>query len=113
MWLQGYFKDVECMWPDNAHDVKVFANSSLNQILQNNLIPNTLHLPRENVNEIIPNYIIGDPVYPLHLYCIKEHESCSNGAEVIFNNMLRSVTNPFSTDRSEGFVARRLLTDLI
>ena len=56
----------------SVHDAKVFTNSSLNQILQkSNLIPNTLHFPRPNVNEIIPNYIIGDPAYPLLLCCIK------------------------------------------
>ena len=25
--------DIECMWPGSIHDTKVFANSSLNQIL--------------------------------------------------------------------------------
>ena len=51
----------ECMWPGRVHDAKVFANSSLNQIPQNNLILNTPHFSRQNVNEIIPNYVIGDP----------------------------------------------------
>ena len=82
--------DVECMWPGSVHDAKVFANSSLNQ---NDLIPNTLHFPRQNINEIIPNYIIGNPAYPLLPYCIKEYESCSNDTEVIFNSMLRSARN--------------------
>ena len=90
---RSYFMDVEFMWPDSVHDAKVFANSSLNQILQNNLIPNTLHFPRQNVNEIIPNCVIGDPAYPLLPYCIKEYESCSNDPEVIFNSMLRSARN--------------------
>ena len=53
--------DVECMWPGSVHDAKVFANSLLSQLLQNNPIPNTLHFPRQNVNKIIPNYVIGDP----------------------------------------------------
>ena len=61
-----------------VHNAKVFANSSLNQIQQNNLIPNTLYLSEQNVNEIILNYIIDDPVYSLSPYCIKECESCSN-----------------------------------
>ena len=78
------------MWPGSVHDAKVFVNSSRNQILQNNLIPNTLHFPRQNVNETIPNYIIGDPAYPLLPYCIKEDESYSNDAEVVFSSMLRS-----------------------
>lgn len=46
-----------------VHNAEVFANSSLNQIQQNNLIPNTLYLSEQNVNEIILNYIIDDPVY--------------------------------------------------
>lgn len=46
-----------------VHNAKVFANSSLNQIQQNNLIPNTLYLSEQNVNEIILNYIIDDHVY--------------------------------------------------
>ena len=81
------------MWPGSVHDAKVFVNSSRNQILQNNLIPNTLHFPRQNVNETIPNYIIGDPAYPLLPYCIKEDESYSNDAEVVFSSMLRSARN--------------------
>ena len=97
--------DVECMWPGSVHDAKVLANSSLNQIL-NNLIPNTLHFPRQNVNEIIRNYIIGDPACPLLPYCIKEYESCSNDAEIIFNSMLRSARNQI--ERTFGRLKTRL-----
>ena len=71
---RGSFMDIECMWPGSVHDENVFTNSSLNQILQNNLIPNTLHFPRQNVNEIIPNYVIVGPAYPLFPYCINEYE---------------------------------------
>ena len=90
--------DVECMWPGCVHDAKVFANFPLNQILQNNLNLNTLRFPVQNVNEVITNYIIGDPAYPLRPHCIKEYESCSNDAEVIFNSMLRSARNQIECD---------------
>ena len=62
--------DIECIWPGSVHNAHVFARSSLNQILQSNLIPNMLHFPRQNVNEVIPNYIIGDSDYPLLPYFI-------------------------------------------
>ena len=77
---RSYFMDAENMWPANLHYAKFFANSSLNQILQNNLIRKTLHFHRQNVNEMIKNCITGGPAYPLLPYCINEYESCSNDA---------------------------------
>ena len=62
---RSYLMDAENMWPANLHYAKFFANSSLNQILQNNLIRNTLHFHRQNVNEMIKNYITGGPAYLL------------------------------------------------
>ena len=41
----------------------------------------------------IPNYLRGDPTYPLTLYSMKEYQSCSSNSEVIFDNLLRSARN--------------------
>ena len=85
--------DVECMWPGSVHDAKVFANSSINMKLRNTTLPQVFQMPLQGAGKI-PNYLIGDPAYPLVPFCMKEYEHCSNDAEVIFNNMLRSARNP-------------------
>ena len=41
----------------------------------------------------VPNYVIGDPAYPLTPYCMKEFESCTTNAQVLFNELLRSARN--------------------
>ena len=64
--------DVECMRLGNVHNAKIFANFSSNHMLQNNLISDMLYFPRQNVNKIITNYIMGDTAYPLLSNCIKE-----------------------------------------
>lgn len=90
---KGYFMDVECMWPGSVHDAKVFANSSVNHKLRNNILPGTLQYPVPGELKV-PHYLIGDPAYPLVPFCMKEYESCSNNQEVIFNSMLRCARNP-------------------
>ncbi|XP_028413101.1 putative nuclease HARBI1 [Dendronephthya gigantea] len=84
--VKGYFMDVECRWPGSVHDEKVFLNSFVRNKLQSGELPQTFNhlLPGHNP---IPNYVIGDPAYPLTPNCIKEFQSCKTDAEVIFNNM--------------------------
>lgn len=84
--------DIECMymWPGSVHDAKVFANSDINLKLRNNKIPTVY----QSINGVkIPNYVIGDPAYPLTPICMKEYESCTSNGEVIFNNILWSARN--------------------
>ena len=69
--FKGYFMDVECRWPGSVHDAKVFSNSFVKNKLQSGELPQTFNnlLPGDNK---IPNYLIGDPAYPLTPHCIKE-----------------------------------------
>ena len=91
--FRGQFMDVDCRWPGSVHDAKVFANSSINKKLSKGQLPSTfLQLLPGRLK--VGNYLIGDPAYPLVPYCLKEYESCSTNAQVIFNNLLRSARNP-------------------
>ena len=89
---KGYFIDVECKWPGSVHDAKVFANSTINKKLSEGTLPQTSYNLLAGY-ESIPNYLIGDPAYPLTHFCMKEYQSCSNNEEVIYNNILRSARN--------------------
>ena len=85
--------DNECMWPGSVHDAKVFTNSSINKLLRGSKLPHTFQtIGRSNIK--VPNYLIGDPAYPLVPYCMKEYNSCKSNEEVVFNTMLRSARNP-------------------
>ena len=90
---KGVFMDVDCRWPGAAHDAKVFASSAINQRMKNKDIPEIFNylVPGE---EKVPNYLIGDPAYPLLPNVMKEYAKCENNAQVVFNNMLRSARNP-------------------
>ena len=94
--------DVDCRWPGSVHDLcsarslecaKVFANSQIGIKLHNHAMSITEQVVVPGRGKV-PNYLIGDPAYPLTSYCIKEFEKCSCDSEVIFNSMLRSARNP-------------------
>ena len=70
---KGYFMDVECKWPGSVHDAKVFSNSNLNRKLNEGKLPKTFHCLLPGF-EAVPNYLIGDPAYPLTPFCMKEFQ---------------------------------------
>eukprot|EP00794_Sanderia_malayensis_P020675 gene20675-biopygen17064 len=89
---EGYFLDVDCSWPGSVHDAKVFGNSAINKLFQENKLPKLEK--KLNSNDIdVPPVILGDPAYPLLPSVLKEYSSCTSDDEVMFNIMLRSVRN--------------------
>ena len=90
---RGYFLDVECIWPGSCHDAKVFSNSEICKRLRSKELPETYRIVLPG-HPKVPNYVIGDPAYPLTPNCLKEYESCTTNAQVIFNSMLRAARNP-------------------
>ena len=90
---RGLFLDVECTWSRSVHDAKMVANSGINKKLQNSQSPKAGQciLPRMAP---VPNYIIGDPDYSLTPFCMKELDTCSSNADVVFKNLLRNFRNP-------------------
>ena len=90
---QGIFMDVDCRWPGCVHDAKVFANSNVHNKLKSGNLPPTFNNLVPGYDKI-PNYLIGDPAYPLTPNCMKEYQSCKTNSEVLFNNMLREARNP-------------------
>ena len=89
---KGQFLNVEIKWPGSVHDARVFANSDVNKMLQNKLIPMVLKelLPGEDK---VPPVILADPAYPLLPNVMKEYACCTNNEQVVFNEMLRSARN--------------------
>ena len=61
------FMDVECSWPGSTHDIKIYAQSSINIKMRNGELPTVLQALSENTGKI-PNYLIGDPAYILTPY---------------------------------------------
>lgn len=86
---RGMFIDVDCRWSGCVHDANVFANSTLNHRMRTGSLPQTCNM-LSNERHKVPNYVIGDPAYPLTSYCMKELESCTINAQVLFNELFRS-----------------------
>ena len=61
---KGLFMDVDCRWPGSTHDSKVYTNSAINNKMRSGDLPTLLQSLTEN-RQKIPNYLIGDPAYPL------------------------------------------------
>ena len=90
---RGLFMDVDCRWPGSVHDAKVFCNSDINCKFVEHKLPIT-NQPILPGRMEIPNYLIGDPAYPLTPFSMKEYDTCPENATVVFNNILRSARNP-------------------
>ena len=73
--------------------IKVFANSAIHNDLKTGNLPTTFNNLLPGCDKI-PNYLIGDPAYPLTPNCMKEYKSCKTNSQVIFNNLLREARNP-------------------
>lgn len=91
--FRGIFMDIDCSWPGSLHDAKIFANSKINQSMTENTLPITYQSLLPGFTKI-PNFLIGDPAYPLTPYVMKEYTHCTKNEEVVFNNVLRSSRNP-------------------
>ena len=79
--------DIECQWPGSVHDAKMFANSAISHKRQGNKLPGTYQsvIPGHSC---VPNYLIGDPAYPLTPFCLKEDDSCKTMSKLCLTRCL-------------------------
>ena len=106
---RGLSLDVECRWLGSVHDSKIFAIFGINRKLQNYHWLKAYKCILSGITSV-PNYITGDPAYPLTLFCMKELDTFQiervryvldmkelmriANAEVFFSNLLCSARNP-------------------
>ena len=80
------------MWSVCGQAVSMMQRSAINHKLVSGTLPCTFQSITPGA-EKIPNYLIGDPAYPLTPHCMKEYATCANNEEVVFNSLLRSARN--------------------
>ena len=84
---RGYFMDVKCKWTGSVHDAKVFANSTVSHKMNAGELPKTFITLLPGY-EAIPNYLVGDPAYPLTPFCIKEYQTCTTNGKLFLTTCL-------------------------
>ena len=88
---RGVLMDVDCRWPGPVHDAKVFCNSRINKNVHNGKLPIT-HQQMLPGRQKVENYLIGDPAYPLTLYCLREYSTSSNTEVILTTCFVQVVT---------------------
>ena len=73
-------------------DARVYSNSFVNKPLRSGNIPQAYQelIPGETP---VPQFLIGDPAYPLLPNIMKEYSTVSDAKHLLFNNVIRSTRN--------------------